>query len=106
MSSHDEFWEIQTEFWKLHGSFWVLRFEDSWWYLCKRQVYHGNVFVGNHFKEILAKDGNDVFNFSKLYSILPDESSKKTLFDLFELHRVAQNLMAHKGFLNSDRSNN
>ena len=71
----------------------------------KRQTYHGNVFVGNHCKVILAKDGNGVFNFSKLCSVPPDESLKKKFFDLFELYIVARNLMAHKGFLNSEEIN-
>ena len=68
----------------------------------KRQAYHGNVFVGNHCKVILAKDRNGVFNFSKLCSVLPDENLKKRFFDLFELYSVAQNLMAYKGYLNSE----
>ena len=46
----------------------------------KRQAYHGNVFVGNHCKVILAKDRNGVFNFSKLCSVLPDESVRKKFF--------------------------
>ena len=29
----------------------------------KRQAYHGNVFIGNHCKVILAKDKNQVYNF-------------------------------------------
>ena len=39
----------------------------------------GNVFFGNHCKVILAKDRNGVFNFnfSKLCSVLPDESLRK-----------------------------
>ena len=68
----------------------------------KRQAYHGNVFVGNHCKVILAKDRDGVFNFSKLCSVLPDESLKKKFFDLFELYSVARNLMARKGYLNSE----
>ena len=32
----------------------------------KRQAYHGNVFVGNHCKVILAKDKNQVFNLTLL----------------------------------------
>ena len=68
----------------------------------KRQAYHGNVFVGNHCKVILAKDRNGVFNFSKLCSVLPNESLKKKFFDLFELYSVARNLMARKGYLNSE----
>ena len=43
----------------------------------KRQAHHENVFVGNHCKLILAKDGNGVFNFLKLCSVLPDKSLKK-----------------------------
>ena len=67
-----------------------------------RQAHHGNVFVGNHCKVILAKDGNGVFNFSKHCSVLPDLSLKKKFFDLFELYSVAPNLIARKGFLNSE----
>ena len=66
----------------------------------KRQAYHGNVFVGNHCKVILAKDKNGAFNFSKLFSVLPDGNLKKKFVDLFELYSVAQNLMARKGYLN------
>ena len=55
----------------------------------KHQVYHGNVFVGNYCKVILAKDKNGVFNFSKLFSVLSDENSKKKFFDLFEPYSVA-----------------
>ena len=69
----------------------------------KRQVYHGNVFVRSNCKVILAKDRNGVFNFSKLCSVLPDESLRKKLFDLFELYSVARNLMACKGYLNSEK---
>ena len=69
----------------------------------KRQVYHGNVFVRSNCKVILAKDRNGVFNFSKLCSVLPDESLRKKLFDLFELYSVARNLMARKGYLNSEK---
>ena len=68
----------------------------------KRQAYHGNVFVGNHCKVILAKDKNGVFNFSKLCSVLPDQTLSKTFFNLFELYSVARNLMARKGYLNSE----
>ena len=68
----------------------------------KRQAYHGNVFVGNHCKIILAQDRNCVFNFSKLCSVLPDESLRKKFFDLFELYSVARNLMTRKGYLNSE----
>ena len=68
----------------------------------KHQAYHGNVFVGNHCKVILAEDRNGVFNFSKLCSVLPDESLRKKFFDLFELYSVARNLMARKGYLNSE----
>ena len=69
----------------------------------KRQACHGDVFVGNHCKVILAKDKNDVFNFSKLCSVLFDENLKKKFVDLFELYNVARNLMAHKGYLNSEK---
>ena len=51
---------------------------------------------------MLAKDKNGVFNFSKLWSALPDKSLKKKFFDLFELCSVARNLMARKGYLNSE----
>ena len=68
----------------------------------KQLVYHGNVLVGNHYKVILAKDRNGVFNFSKLCSVLPDESLKKKFFDLLELYSVVRNLMARKGYLNSE----
>ena len=68
----------------------------------KRQTYHGNVFVGNHCKVILAKDKNGVFTFFKLCSILPDRNLCKKFFDLFELYSVARDLMARKGYLNSE----
>ena len=55
----------------------------------KHQAYHGNIFVGNHCKVILAKDRNGVFNIPKLFSILSDENLKKKVFDLFELYGVA-----------------
>ena len=70
----------------------------------KRQAYHGNVFVGNHCKVILAKDKNGVFNFSKLCSVLPDENLKKKFADLFELCSVARNFMACKRYLNSEET--
>ena len=68
----------------------------------KRQAYHGNIFVRNHCKVILAKNRDGVFNFNSLCSVLPDESLKKTFFDLFELYSVARNLMARKGYLSSE----
>ena len=43
----------------------------------KRQAYHGNVFTSNHCKVILAKDKNQVFNFEKLCSVLPDRSERE-----------------------------
>ena len=42
--------------------------------------------------------------FFYLCSILPDESLRKKFFDLFELCSIAQNLMAHKGYLNSEET--
>ena len=80
----------------------LLRVLDDIGVKCK--AYHGNVFVGNHCKVIFAKDKNGVFIFSKLCSILPDESLRKKFFDLFELCSIAQNLMAHKGYLNSEET--
>ena len=46
----------------------------------KCQVYHGNIFVGNHCKVILVKDGNGVYKFSKHCSVLADKSLKKKFF--------------------------
>ena len=69
----------------------------------KRQVCHGDVFVGNHCKVILVKDKNDVSNFSKLCSVLLDENLKKKFVDLFDLYSDARNLMARKGYLNSEK---
>ena len=69
----------------------------------KRQACHGDVFVGNHCKVILVKDKNDVSNFSKLCSVLLDENLKKKFVDLFDLYSVARNLMARKGYLNSEK---
>ena len=71
----------------------------------KCQTYLGNVFVGHHCKVILAKDKNGVFNFSKLCSVLSDKNLKKEFVDLFELYSVAQNLIARKGYLNSEEIN-
>ena len=69
----------------------------------KRQAFHENVFVGNHCKVILVKERNGVFNFCKLCSVLPDESLRKKFFDLFDLYSVAGNLIAHTGYLNSEK---
>ena len=64
----------------------------------KHQVYHGNDFIGNHWKVILTKDRNGVFNCSKLCRVLPDKSWRKTFF----VCSVARNLLACKGYLNSE----
>ena len=69
----------------------------------KRQACHGDVFACNHCKGILAKDKNDVSNFSKLCSVLLDENLKKKFVDFFHLYSVARKLMAHKGYLNSEK---
>ena len=60
-----------------------LRILDDFGVKC--QAYQGNFFAGNHCKVILAKYLNGVFTFSKLYSVLSDESLKKKFLDLSEL---------------------
>ena len=62
----------------------------------KRQAYHGNVFVGNHCKVILAKDKNQVFNFAKPCSVLTDEVTKDHFVELFRIYSKARLLMARK----------
>ena len=39
----------------------------------KRQAYHGNVFIGNHCKVILAKDKNQVYNFKNFAVSCPTD---------------------------------
>ena len=46
----------------------------------KRQAYHVNFVVGNHYKVILAKVRNGIFNFSKICSVLCDQILKKKFF--------------------------
>ena len=71
----------------------------------KRQAYHGNVFVGNHCKVILAKDKNQVFNFVKLCSVLTDEVTKDHLVELFRIYSEARSLMARRHLLSENEKN-
>ena len=67
-----------------------------------RQAYHGNVFVGNHCKVILAKDKNQVFNFVKLCSFLTDEVTKDNFVELFRIYSEACSLMARRHLLSEN----
>ena len=71
----------------------------------KRQAYHGSVFVGNHWKVILAKDKNQVFNFVKLCSVLTDEVTKDHLVELFRIYSEARSLMARRHLLSENEKN-
>ena len=64
-----------------------------------RQAYHGNVFIGNHCKVILAKDKNQVYNFEKLCSILSDRLEREHFIEVFRLYNEARSLMARKRIL-------
>ena len=65
----------------------------------KRQAYHGNVFIGNHCKVMLAKDKNQVYNFEKLWSVLSDRLEREYLIEVFRLYSEARSLMAKKHIL-------
>ena len=65
----------------------------------KRQAYHGNVFIGNHCKVILAKDKNRVYNFEKLCSVLSDRLKGEHFIEVFRLYSEACLLMARKYIL-------
>ena len=65
----------------------------------KRQAYHGNVFIGNHCKVILAKDKNQVYNFEKLCSVLSDRLEREHFIEVFRLYSEARSLMARKRIL-------
>ena len=67
----------------------------------KRQAYHGNVFIGNHCKVILAKDKNQVYNFEKLCSVLPDRLEREHFIELFRLYSEARSLLGRKDILNN-----
>ena len=62
----------------------------------KRQAYHGNVFISNHCKVILAKDKNQVYNFEKLCSVLSDRLEREHFIEVFRLYSEAHSLMAKK----------
>ena len=68
----------------------------------KRQAYHGNVFVGNHCKVILAKDKNQVFNFVKLCDFPTDEVSKDHFVELLRIYCEARSLMARRHLLSEN----
>ena len=68
----------------------------------KRQAYHGNVFVGNHCKVILAKDKNQVFNFVKLCNFLTDEVTKDHFVELLKIYCEARSLMARRHLLSEN----
>ena len=68
----------------------------------KRQAYHGNVFVGNHCKVILAKDKNQEYNFVKLCNVLSDEVKKEHFVKLFSIYSEARSLMAQKNYLSDE----
>ena len=65
----------------------------------KRQAYHGNVFIGNHCKVILAKDKNQVYSFEKLCSVLSDRLEREHFIEVFRLYSEARSLMARKRIL-------
>ena len=68
----------------------------------KRQAYHGNIFVGNHCKIILAKDKNQVFNFVKLCDFLTDEVTKDHFVELLKIYCEARSLMARRHLLSEN----
>ena len=74
--------------------------KQLWKILCeigvKRQAYHGNVFIGNHCKAILAKDKNQVCNFEKLCSVLSDRLERENFIEVLRLYSEACLLMARK----------
>ena len=65
----------------------------------KRQAYHGNVFIGNHCKVILAKDKNQVYNFEKLCSVLSHRLEREHFIEVFRLYSEARSLTAKKHIL-------
>ena len=69
----------------------------------KRQACHGNVFIGNHCKVILAKDKNQVFNFVKLCSVLTDEVTRDHFVELLRIYSEAPSLMARRHLLSKNK---
>ena len=65
----------------------------------KRQAYHGNVFISNHCKVILAKDKNQVYNFEKLCSVLSHRLEREHFIEVFRLYSEARSLTAKKHIL-------
>ena len=67
--------------------------------IVKRQAYHGNLFVGYHYKVVLAKDKNQAFNFVKLCSVLTDEVTKYHFEELLRIYSGARSVMARRQLL-------